>query len=61
MKPAVSPSNAAVRDVVWSSNKPKVAKVNANGTVTGVSKGTTVISAVTLDGKFKASCTVTVK
>ncbi len=45
--------------VVWKSSKPKVASVDSNGVVTGLKKGTAVISA-TKDGEV-IKCTVTVK
>ena len=52
----VNPSSAKV---TWSSNSSTVATVDANGTVTGKSQGTAVITASTTDGN-KATCTVTV-
>lgn len=52
------PSSVNTGAVKWSSADTKVATVDANGRVTGVSKGTTIITAE-LEGKT-ASCTVTV-
>ncbi len=54
-----APANANVKAVTWSSANKKVATVAADGTVTGVSYGTTVITAKTANG-LKASCEVTV-
>lgn len=47
---AVSPEDASIKDVVWSSENEKVATVDANGVVTGVSKGTAAIRATAADG-----------
>ncbi len=46
----VSPANALVNTVLWSSNNEAVATVNANGRITGVSEGTATITAKSLDG-----------
>lgn len=55
----VLPANATDTSVIWSSTNEAVATVNG-GVVTGVSEGTCVITAITKDGGFSASCTVTV-
>ena len=55
----VSPENATDKSVAWSSDDPGIASV-ADGVITGVSEGTTVIRAVTNDGSFEATCNVTV-
>ena len=57
----ISPSNAANKSVTWTSTNSSVAKVDANGVVTAVSKGTATITATTVDGGKTASCAVTVK
>ena len=58
----VSPSNTTNKKVTWRSSNTRVAKVNANGVVTGVGAGTAKITACTADGtKIAASCTVTVR
>ena len=46
--------------VTWSSNRETIAKVDANGVVTGVSSGRAVITATTADGK-SASVTINVQ
>ncbi|MCM1181301.1 MAG: leucine-rich repeat protein [Clostridium sp.] len=56
----ITPANASVKDVTWTSSKPAVATVK-NGEVTAVSEGTAVIIVKTKDGSKTASCTVTVK
>lgn len=56
----ISPSNATDQSVVWSSNNVKVATVSAQGVITAVSEGDTLISATTNDGNITASCAVKV-
>jgi uncharacterized protein YjdB len=61
LKATVSPSDATNPSVKWASSNTKVAKVDANGKVTSVKKGTAVITATAADGSGKkASCTITV-
>lgn len=57
----VSPSNATVKEVIWTSNHTNIATVDQDGVVKGVKNGTCVITATTADGGLTASCTVTVK
>jgi hypothetical protein len=45
--------------VTWTSSDKNVATVNSNGLVTGVAKGTCVITATSLDGSYTATCEVT--
>lgn len=54
------PSGSASNKITYSSSKPSVAKVNSSGTVTGVKKGTAIITVSTYNKK-KAKITVTVK
>jgi uncharacterized protein YjdB len=56
----VTPDNATNKMVTWTSNNPSIATVNCLGDVTGVKEGTARITATSLDGKKKATCTVTV-
>ena len=56
----VLPDNAADKGVKWSSSKPSVASVDANGLVTAKEAGTAVITVTTDDGGKTAECTVTV-
>ena len=57
---AVTPANAANKNITWTSGNAAVAKV-VNGSVTAVGAGTTAITATAADGSGKsASCTVTV-
>ena len=55
----ISPSNASNKNVTWSTSKSSVATVS-EGTITAVSIGTATITATTVDGGYKATCTVTV-
>ena len=54
----ILPENATNQTVTWTSSNTSVAKVNANGTVKGISAGTAIITA-TVDG-VTAECSVTV-
>jgi uncharacterized protein YjdB len=57
----ITPSNAANKNITWSSANSAVATVSANGLVTAISAGTAVITATSEDGSKTAICTVTVK
>ena len=56
----VTPADATVKDVLWTSADTSVATVDSNGNVTGVSSGTTTITATSKEGGYKATCKVTV-
>ena len=56
---SVTPANATMKNVVWSTSNSSVATVN-NGKVRGIGEGTATITATTVDGGFVASCTVEV-
>ena len=57
----VSPNNATIKDITWSSEDESIATVSSTGVVTGVAAGTTTIWATSdYDNTKKASCTVTV-
>ena len=55
----VTPSDATNKEVVWNCDKKNIAVV-VDGVVRGITPGITVVTATTVDGGFKASCTVTV-
>lgn len=60
-KAVVTPSNATVKSVTWSSSNTKVAKVDKNGRLTAVGTGTATITCTAKDGSGKkATCQVTV-
>lgn len=62
MKATITPSNATIKSVTWTSSDEKVAKVLSNGTVSALSAGTTIIRATAKDNSGKSSyCLVTVK
>lgn len=61
LKATVNPSDAANKQVTWSSNNSTVVNVNpATGFITAYAVGTAVITVKTVDGNKTASCTVTV-
>ena len=57
----ITPKNATVTDSYWTSADPTVVTVNDQGEVTGVKPGTAEVVAITRDGNYKATFTVTVK
>lgn len=59
LKPTLTPSDATTT-YTWTSSDTKVATVNKNGNVTGVKKGTAIITVKTANGKT-ATCKVVVK
>lgn len=56
-----SPGNVAQSGVTWASSNPRVATIDANGILMGVSAGTAVITVTTDDGGHVAYCYVTVE
>lgn len=54
----VIPLDAANKNVTWLSSDPSIATVSMDGAITGIAGGDAVISAVTQDGGFSASCLV---
>ena len=62
LETAITPSNATIQDVVWSSDRPDNASVDEYGVVTAVSKGSAVITAKAADGSGQyGTITITVK
>ncbi len=57
----VSPADANNQGVTYTSSDPAVASVNASGTVTAVSAGSTTVTVTTDDGGYTAVCMVTVQ
>lgn len=53
-------NQSQMTNVVWTSADPAVASVDFSGKVTGVADGETTITAASIDGKYKASCKVSV-
>lgn len=56
----IAPADATNQNMTWSSSKPEVATVAADGTITPVTIGETSITVTTEDGNFTASCKLTV-
>ena len=61
LKPVITPSNASVKDVKWTSSNTKIAKVNAKGVVTAIKPGKVTITCTSVEGGKTGKCTVTVK
>jgi beta-glucanase (GH16 family) len=58
---SVLPVNATDKTVSWTVANSNIASVDQTGKVTGLSKGTTVVTVITADGGKTAQCQVTVK
>ena len=61
LKYTVYPSDATIKGVTWTSSDKSVVTVDQNGKLTGIKPGQAVITCTTMNGGYKASCTVTVK
>lgn len=61
LEASITPTTATKLDVTWKSSNTKAATVTAKGVVTGVSGGLTVITCMTADGGYAATCIITVK
>ncbi len=57
---AITPANAPIQNILWSSSNESVASVNIDGRITAVAEGTATITAKTLDGGIEKTVTVTV-
>ncbi len=60
LKPIFTPSNASNKKVTWSSSNKSVATVSTSGKVKGIKGGTSMITCVSKDGGYTASCFVSV-
>ena len=61
LKVTVKPTNAVIKNVIWTSSNTKVATVDSKGKVKAIGKGTATITATAADGSGKnAACKVTV-
>lgn len=61
LKAIFTPANASNKKVKWSSSNTKVASVTSKGVVSGLRGGVAIITAVSEDGGYVATCIVTVK
>ena len=61
LKATVLPMEAANKNVGWTSSNTSVATVSAEGVVTGLTVGTTTITATTEDGNKTVTCAITVE
>lgn len=57
----IQPFNAVEQGVIWISDSIDIATVDETGIVTAIAKGTAIITAISKDGEFVASCTVMVE
>ncbi|MBR2949353.1 MAG: Ig-like domain-containing protein [Lachnospiraceae bacterium] len=57
---SITPGNASDKEIIWKSSDETIAAVS-EGAVKAIREGSAVITASTKDGKFSASCSVTVK
>lgn len=57
----VTPGNASLPDVNWTSSNKEIAQVDDQGRVQALSEGSCTITATTQDGNFKATCKITVR
>jgi uncharacterized protein YjdB/outer membrane protein assembly factor BamB len=57
----ISATGVSDQDIKWTSDNTTVATVDSKGMVTGVSVGTAKITAATADGRYTATCVVTVQ
>ena len=56
----VSPRKATYKDVTWHTENPDIATVDESGKITAMAPGTVKVYALTQDGYFRSTCTVTV-
>lgn len=57
---SVYPDDATIKEISWHSSDESIAHADSNGNVYPCGKGTAEIYAVTVDGEYKAACTVTI-
>jgi hypothetical protein len=58
--PTVAPAEAANKYVTWKSDKPLIASVDADGTVTPVDEGNATITVRAVDGGYEDACAILV-
>lgn len=60
LKAKFTPKDATNTAIKWSTSDKSIVKVDINGVITGIKKGTATITAKSVDGGFVSKCTVTV-
>lgn len=61
LKASITPQNASLQDIVWSSSNPSVATVDENGKVTSIGYGSAIITATSVDNeRITAICNISV-
>ncbi len=60
LTPTIQPWNATNKELIWASEDPNVVSVSSQGSITGLSSGTTNITVTTVDGSYSAIASVTV-
>jgi len=58
--PTISPPTASNKVVLWSSSNTRICTVNASGLIRGVNRGTTIVTARTVDGNITATVNVVI-
>ena len=58
--PKITPADATIQSVTWTSSNPSVATVSSTGLVKGLKKGTVTITCRTNNGGKTATCTIAV-
>jgi uncharacterized protein YjdB len=61
LKALINPMTLKNNKILWSSSNKSIASINEDGAVTAINTGIVTITAMTLDGKTKATATVQVK
>lgn len=61
IKAAIKPSDATNKNIKWESTNTGIVKVSSTGKLTGVGKGSAIVTATTEDGGYKRLINVTVK
>lgn len=56
----VLPEDALNKGVIWESSNPEIIEIADDGSIKAMTYGTAIITATTVDGEFKASCTINV-
>ncbi|MFL0247324.1 cell wall-binding repeat-containing protein [Candidatus Clostridium stratigraminis] len=56
----INPEDASINDVIWTSSNVNVIKVDDTGLVSAVGPGNASITVTTVDGRYTASCNITV-